>query len=91
MFAYHLDQNLVIGKAVQAVQSLRLAFEQIETFSTWLGNNPVVDNVDPLVTVYNFSADEAYALRFYFENMENVRTSNEAAFDIGRKITGLIS
>lgn len=91
MFGYNIDQTLVTSKAMQAVHSLRTSFELVETYAAWLANIPVVNDVDPLIAVYGFTTDEAYTMRFFFETMENVRTSNETAFDIGRKITGLMT
>lgn len=88
---YHVDQNTLNMKAAQTAVALRSAFAQVEAIAAWLANNPVVDNVDPLVNQYNYTQDEAYVLRLYFETWESLRLSQTSVetFGIGRKITGL--
>lgn len=78
------------AKCAQAVLAMRSALEKVEAIQAWLGNHPVVDNVDPLTTEpYSYSADEAYAMRLYFGTVDGIRTSNTAMSDVGRKMTGL--
>lgn len=89
MLGYNVDQGTLNMKAASAVIMLRSAFDQIENIAGWLANHPKSGNVDPLVTDYNYTADEAYALRIFFETMQSLRTTNQATFEIGRKMTGL--
>lgn len=77
-------------KVAQTVIRLREAFEDVETINTWLTNHPVVEGTDPLtVEPYNYNADEVYALRVFFETFASVKSANLAAFEAGRKMTGL--
>jgi hypothetical protein len=78
------------NKVAQAVLGLREAFESVETIAAWLANHPVLEGADPLTTEpYGYSADEAYALRFFFETFNAVKSANTNAFNAGRKMTGL--
>jgi hypothetical protein len=76
-------------KAAQAVLELRSALDKHETIAAWLANHPVVDAVDPLIEEFGYTADEAYALRYYFEGVENIRAANANLISTGRKMTGL--
>lgn len=88
---FDVNKGTLDMKAAQAVLSLRSAFEQVETVTKWLANHPNDGtNPDPLTEdPFGYSADEAYALRSFFETFDGVRTANQAAFDIGRTMTGL--
>jgi 4-hydroxy-3-methylbut-2-en-1-yl diphosphate synthase IspG/GcpE len=76
-------------KAAQAVLKLRAAFEDTEDIAKWLSNHPVVEGVDPLISDFGYTTDEAYILRFYFESFDAIRINNGNVIDVGRKITGL--
>ncbi|QPX71458.1 hypothetical protein SscP1EGY_63 [Streptomyces phage SscP1EGY] len=77
-------------KAAQTVLGLREAFDDVETIAVWLANHPVIEGTDPLtVEPFGYTTDEAYALRFFFETFNSVKNANAAAFDAGRKMTGL--
>lgn len=78
-------------KAAQAALKMRAAFDEVETVTKWLSNHPNNGtDPDPLtLDPFLYSADEAYALRNYFETFDGVRTANQATFDVGRKLTGL--
>lgn len=92
MLGYEVNKSIIDAKSAEAVLSIRSAFDQVETFSKWLANNPNPgpdSTTDPLVVTYEYTADEAYALRLYFETLENLRTTNSSTFDVGRKMTGL--
>lgn len=85
-----VDKNVLNLKIAQTVLKLRDSFDDVEAVAKWLANHPVVETVDPLTNEpYNYTADEAYALRLFFETFDNVRTSNTSTFDVGRKMTGL--
>jgi hypothetical protein len=87
---YELYKAIIDTKAAQAALDLRNAFYKVQIMAEWLGDNPVPEGgTDPLISKYNYTADEAYALRLYFETFDNVRVSNQSGFAIGRKITGL--
>lgn len=78
------------SKCAQAVLAVRSALERVEAVQAWLANHPVIDGVDPLTEEpYNYTADEAYAMRLYFGTVDGLRTSNTAMSDLGRKMTGL--
>lgn len=82
--------QMLNAKAAQAVIAVRTALEKVETIQAWLANQPVVDNVDPLTEApFNYTVDEAYAMRLYFGTVDNIRTSNPSISDAGRKMTGL--
>lgn len=84
-----VNKNVLDMKAAQAVLELRSALDKTEAIAKWLANHPVVDTVDPLVVDFGYTADEAYALRSYFESVDSIRTGNSNLIDIGRKMTGL--
>lgn len=75
--------------AAQAVLELRRALDKHEAVAAWLANHPVVDGVDPLIAEFGYTADEAYALRMYFEGVEGIRIANPNLIATGRKMTGL--
>jgi hypothetical protein len=85
----NVDKSTLDMKAAQSVIELRSALDKHEAIAAWLGNRPVVDGVDPLTTDFGYTADEAYALRLYFEGVENIRVSNANLTTVGRKFTGL--
>lgn len=86
---YYVDQNTLNSKAGQTVMALRTAFDQVQAVAVWLSNHPVVNGVDPLISEFNYTQDEAYVLRLFFNTFNTVRTDNAETFNIGRKITGL--
>lgn len=75
--------------AAQAVLELRKALDKHESIAAWLSNQPVVNGVDPLIAEFGYNTDEAYALRMYFEGVENIRVNNPNLISTGRKMTGL--
>jgi len=94
MLGIQVDRNTIDRKASAAVLNLRSAFEQVETINEWLTNNPTTTDgsgstVDPLINTYQYSSDEAYALRLFFQTTDGIRTANQSTWDIGRKMTGL--
>jgi hypothetical protein len=85
-----VNKSILDIKAGQAVVALRFAFDLCETVDKFLVNTPMnSDNTDPLVTVFGYTADEAYALRLVFQTIEGVRTANQTTWDTARKISGL--
>lgn len=89
MAGLEVNRNLLDMRAAEAVLLVRNAFDKIEGLAKWLANNSVVDGVDPLVTNFEYTADEAYLIRFVFETLENLRVSNTGLFETSRKLTGL--
>jgi hypothetical protein len=85
----NVDKPTFDMKAAQAVLELRSALDKHEAIAAWLVNRPVADGVDPLVSEFGYDADEAYAIRLYFEGVENIRVSNSNLTTVGRKFTGL--
>lgn len=85
----NVDKPTFDMKAAQAVLELRSALNKHEAIASWLANHPIVDAVDPLVTEFGYNADEAYAIRLYFEGVENLRVNNTNLTSVGRKMTGL--
>jgi len=75
--------------AAQAVLELRRALDKHEAIAAWLANHPVVDGVDPMMSDFGYTADEAYVLRMYFEGVDAIRTANPNLISTGRKMTGL--
>lgn len=88
VLGYEINKNILDHKCALAVLKLRDAFEQVETVAKWLANQPNVPD-EPLVSVYNYTPDEAYVLRLFFETFNTVRINNAGMFDTGRKMTGL--
>lgn len=90
MAGMEVNRNLLDMRAAEAVLLLRNALAKVESVAKWLANNPVVDGVDPLtIGEFNYTADEAYLLRFVFETLESLRVSNENLSETSRKLTGL--
>jgi hypothetical protein len=87
---FDVTKQMLDTKVAQSVLAVRSALEKVEGIQAWLANHPVVDNVDPLmVEPFGYTADEAYAMRFYFGTVDGIRTSNTNISDVGRKMTGL--
>jgi len=86
-----VDKPTLDMKAAQAVLELRSALNKHEAIAAWLANHPVVEAVDPLIAEFSYNADEAYALRLYFEGVEAIRVGNPNLIAVGRKMTGLES
>lgn len=85
-----VTKQMLDGRAAQAVIAVRSALEKVEGIQAWLANHPVVDNVDPLTQdPFNYTEDEAYAMRYYFGTVDGIRTGNQTIADVGRKMTGL--
>lgn len=84
-----VNKGILDIKAAQAVLEMRSALDKTEAIAKWLANHPVVNTEDPLVIDFGYTADEAYALRLYFESVDAIRTNNTTLIDIGRKMTGL--
>lgn len=85
-----VNKQMLDSKIAQAVLAVRSALEKVETVQAWLANQPVVDGADPLTEMpYNYTEDEAYAIRLYFGSVDSIRTGNQNIADIGRKMTGL--
>lgn len=84
-----VSKAVLDSKAARAVLDMRSAMERTESIAKWLANHPVVETVDPLIADFGYSSDEAYALRYYFESFDAIRTANTTLIDIGRKMTGL--
>lgn len=85
-----VTKSALDSKCAQAVLAMRSALEKVEALQAWLGNHPVVNDVDPLTEdPFNYSTDEAYAMRLYFGTVDGLRTTNTAMSDVGRKMTGL--
>lgn len=87
---YEVNKGTLDAKCAEAVISVRAALVKVETVAAWLANHPVVESVDPLTAEpFNYSTDEAYAMRLYFESVDSIRSTNTNLTDIGRKMTGL--
>ena len=85
-----VQKYTVDSKASDAVLSLRSAFAKVEIMAKWLENQPNdPTNGDSLVTVFGFTADDAYLIRSVFQQLETIRTTNASLFDNARKLTGL--
>lgn len=84
-----VSKGILDMKASEAVLQLRSALDKAEAIAKWLANSPKVGTVDPLVTEFNYTEDEAYVLRVFFESVDGIRISNSSLIDIGRKMTGL--
>lgn len=84
-----VDKSTLDMKAAQAVLELRSALNKHEAIATWLANHPVVEGEDPLLTEFGYNNDEAYALRMYFEGVDNIRVANPNLISTGRQMTGL--
>ena len=86
---FNVTPDMLNTKVAQAALQLRHAFENIETIKVWLDNHPD-GGTDPLTQEpFNYTADDAYAMRLFFQNWNQIRMDNAANFDLGRKMTGL--
>lgn len=88
---FDVTKQALDAKVAQTALQLRSAFEKIETITKWLANHPNNGtDPDPLtLEPFNYSDDEAYAMRLYFTTFDGVRTTQASTFDVGRKMTGL--
>lgn len=84
-----VTKTVLNTKAAQAVMELRSALDRTEAIAVWLANHPVINGVDPLISDFEYNADEAYALRLYFEGVDAIRIANPNLISVGRKMTGL--
>jgi hypothetical protein len=85
-----VNKGILDVKAAQAVLELRSALDKHEAIAAWLANHPVVEGVDPLTSAeFGYNADEAYAIRLYFEGVDALRVNNPNLIAVGRKMTGL--
>lgn len=90
MLGLEVNKASLDNKFAQTALKLRSAFDQVETIAKWLANHPVVNNVDPLTEEpFNYTQDEAYVVRVYFETFDTVRVDQATTFDYARKMTGL--
>lgn len=90
MLGLEVNKTSLDTKFAQTALKLRSAFDQVETVAKWLANHPVVNSVDPLTEEpYNYTADEAYVVRVYFETFDAIRADQAVTFDYARKMTGL--
>jgi hypothetical protein len=90
MLGYEVTKQVLDGRCAQTVIALREAFDSVNVINAWLANNPDVDNVDPLTAdPYNYTTDEAYVIRLFFQNLDAVGDANADNFATGRKMTGL--
>jgi len=77
------------SRASDAILTLRNGFNKVESISVWLSNNPKSGDVDPLVSEFGYTTDEAYLIRILFEGLQTLKNSNSQLFQLGRKLTGL--
>jgi hypothetical protein len=85
-----VDRTSMDNKIATAVLALRGASDQCSHVQNFLVNNPVVNSVDPLTAApFNYTADEAYAIRLVFQNFAADYTNQAANFAIASKFTGL--
>ena len=89
MAGVYVGREVIDQKVGQAILHLRFAFEEISHINDFLSNNPSVNNVDPLTGTFNYTADEAYALRLVFQTLNQVHTDQAAIFATASKFTGL--
>lgn len=89
MLGQEVQTHTINYKSSETVLDLRRAFDKVEILAKWLANQQVVAGNDPLVTVFNYTADEAYLLRTTFEQLEALRLGNLSLFETARKLTGL--
>lgn len=77
--------DMASSNAVKAWRDAKILSERI---FFWLADHPVVENVDPLMQEpYNYSADDAYLLRFVFGGLHDLDT--DSPLTAGRKLTAL--
>lgn len=88
MAGIEVTKSVIDTRVAEAVLALRLAFDKIENVAKFLANNPNGET-DPLISVYGYSADDAYLIRLVFESFESTRVNNATMFDTSRKLTGL--
>lgn len=92
MLGLEVTKPILDFKFAEAVIHLRAAFDQIETIAKWLADHPNPGSdltTDPLIVDFEYTVEEAYAVRIYFETLESVRNANSQTFDVGRKMSGL--
>lgn len=92
MAGYEVNRNKIDMKTAEAIMKLRAAFGEVKKISAWLTTIPNPGSgweTDPLVTDFEYTTDEAYIIRYVFESLENIRTSNASMLAVADKLTGL--
>lgn len=90
MAGFEVNRQTLNMKVGNTALQVREVFEKVETIFAFLGNHPTPEGgSDPLVEDFGFNADEAYAIRLYFESLNNFRINNANVFASGRTLTGL--
>lgn len=88
---YYIDQMSINGRTVNALITLRNAYDVIESFASFIRLHDPEEgsSVDPLVEKFGYTVEEATILRDVFLGLDQARVDNEEIFAKARKITGL--
>lgn len=89
MAGISVDRQSIDSKVAESILTLRMGLAKSESVAKWLVNNPVVDDIDPLVATHGYNEDEAYLLRYVFEQIELMRINSITLQETARRLTGL--
>lgn len=89
MAGTEVTKNAIDVRSAEAVLALREAFRKCDNLSEWLTKNPVVSSVDPLVTTFMYTEQEAEDIRTVFLGFAAAHTTLAYNFDVARNLIGL--
>jgi hypothetical protein len=89
MAGTEVTKTAIDARTAEAVLALREAFRKCDNIAEWLTKNPVVSSVDPLVTTFVYSEQEAADIRTVFTGFAAAHTTLAYNFDVARNLVGL--
>lgn len=89
MAGVEVNRQMLDLKMSQALLDLREAYDKVRIVAKWLANHPA-PGADPIQDApFDYTVDEAYAIRLVFETLETSRVNLASTFDVATQLTGL--
>ena len=93
MAGLKVTRELLDMRSAEAILAVREAVAKIETINAFLATVPSGgEGGDPLTDpegAFKYNEDEAYLMRYLFEQLHTVRPQVDPILEAGRKLTGL--
>lgn len=90
MAGAEVNKQVIDTRTAEAVLKLRDAFDKVENVAKWLEANPdPVTIPDILESQFGYTEAEAYNIRYVFQQLELIRTTNATLFDTARALSGM--
>lgn len=86
---YWSDRNTLDQRLGEAAYAFNNAINRIETISSWLALYPINGSDDPLVSQFNYTADEAGYIRAFVEGVHALQTSDPQLFSLSMRMSGI--